>query len=45
MAPFRRALRHRPVAHQHRHQASAGAYQRARRNMDRDYLAQLRHLR
>ena len=44
MAPFRRALRHRPIAHQHPYSQTT-AYQRARRTLDRDYLAQLRHLR
>jgi hypothetical protein len=45
MAPFRRAVRHRPAAkHQSRHEARRAA-ERARRHVELEYVANLRHLR
>ena len=45
MAPFRRAVRHRPAAQQqHRHEARRAA-QQLRRSAEIEFLANLRHLR
>lgn len=45
MAPFRRAVRHRPVAQQHSRQEARRAAQQARRQVELEYLSNLRHLR
>ena len=45
MAPFRRALRHRPVAQQQQRQEARRAAQQLRRAVELEYLANLRHLR
>jgi hypothetical protein len=45
MAPFRRAVRHRPAAQQHSRQEARRAADHARRNVEREYVSNLRHLR
>jgi hypothetical protein len=45
MAPFRRAIRHRPVRPQPDLLSARRAADRARRTIDREYVSALRHLR
>jgi hypothetical protein len=46
MAPFRRAVRHRPAAlRQHRRQEVRRAAEHARRIVEQEYVANLRHFR
>jgi hypothetical protein len=45
MAPFRRAVRHRPAAQQQQRVEARRAAQQLRRSAELEYLANLRHFR